>query len=221
VSLAPAMLRLSKAEPSRVLEIADRTERSSARATGVVDALLAFSRASRTVEPDEAAGLQETVHAVLEEIGPLVARLDATVELGPLPDVYVRCNPGLLQIVVANLCGNAVKYLDGQSERRVSISARPEGESCRIAIEDTGPGIPREAREKIFEPFFRVEGTRAPGTGIGLATVRRIVDARGGRVNVDSHEGKGSRFEVWLPLAPTPVAELPGRPGDVAPRIQR
>jgi signal transduction histidine kinase len=53
----------------------------------------------------------------------------------------------------------------------------------------------------IFDPFYRVDGSRVAGTGIGLATVRRIVDARGGRITLDSSKGRGCRFHVWLPLA--------------------
>ena len=70
-----------------------------------------------------------------------------------------------------------------------------------MRIDDTGPGIPEAARERIFEPFFRVPGTKQPGTGIGLATVRRILEAHGGRITVETPEGPGCSFIVWLPLA--------------------
>lgn len=204
VVMSPSVLRHSAADLTQVLEIADRIERCSKRAIAVVDALLAFSRASRGIESGESGAIQSTVKNVLEELGPLAARVEVSVEVEEIPDVHVRCNPGLLHIVLANLAGNAIKYLDGQTERSVRISVRAEDSSCRIEVEDTGPGIPADAREKIFEPFYRVEGTRGPGTGIGLATVRRIVDARGGRITVESEAGKGSRFIVWLPTAPRP-----------------
>jgi signal transduction histidine kinase len=142
------------------------------------------------------------VKDVSEELAPLVAQLDVSVEVRSIPKVRVRCNPGLLHIVLANLCGNAVKYLQGQPERRVRLSALTEGALCRIEVEDTGPGIAQDEQARIFEPFFRVQGTRAQGTGIGLATVKRIVDARGGRIVVDSDGAHGSRFVVWLPLVP-------------------
>jgi len=203
VVIAPSMLRRFVEDPSRVLEVADRTERCSRRAIAIVDALLAFSRASRGVEARESAALPSGVRNVVDELAPLAAKLGVSFEVEEIPELQVRCSPGLLHIVLANLCGNAVKFLEGQAERRVRISAHRDDSWCRIEVEDTGPGIPIEAHEKIFEPFFRVEGTRAPGTGVGLATVRRILDARGGRIAVESAEGRGSRFLVWLSLAPS------------------
>ena len=151
----------------------------------------------------------------MDELAPLAATLGISFEVEEVPDLQVRCSPGLLHIVLANLCGNAVKYLEGQAERRVRISAQRDDSWCRIEVEDTGPGIPIEAQEKIFEPFFRVEGTRAPGTGVGLATVRRILDARGGRIAVESAEGRGSRFLVWLSLAPSADDRPPMREPEV------
>lgn len=201
IATSVAVLRRSRDSPAWILEVVDRTERSSRRAVAIIDALLSFARSARPPEDGEAGALAPAVHGVIEELAPLAAHLDASTEVGALPDVFVRCSPGLLHVVLANLYGNAVKYLEGRSERRVRISATTEGTSCRIDIEDTGPGIPEPLRERIFEPFFRVEGTRASGTGIGLATVRRIVHSRGGHVRVESTEGTGSRFSVWLPMA--------------------
>ena len=96
-----------------------------------------------------------------------------------------------------------------------------ENEHEKRRIDDTGPGIPDAARERIFEPFFRVPGTTQPGTGIGLATVRRILEAHGGRISVDDTEGPGSSFLIWLPLAdaehavslPSPLVRAPSRRG--------
>jgi signal transduction histidine kinase len=202
VVMGPAMIRRFSQDPTHVIEVSDRMDRCSRKAVALVEALLAFSRASRRVEAGESAALPAAMNSVLDEIAPEVARLDVTLEIGEIPDLQVRCSPGLLHILLANLCGNAVKFLEGQPERRVRVSARQEESFCRIDIRDTGPGIPREALQKIFEPFYRVEGNRAPGTGIGLATVRRIVEQRGGRITVESTEGRGSCFEVWLPLVP-------------------
>jgi len=197
------MLRGAAADRDRVLEIANLTESSSRKVIVVTDALLAFSRASRDVQTNECSAVRVAVKDVVEEVSALAAQLEVTIEVGEVADVFVRCDTGLLHIVFANLVGNAVKYLEGKKERRVRISAQRESSLCHIEIADTGPGIPKNVQSKIFEPFFRVEGTRAPGTGIGLATVRRIVDSRGGRITVESEEGQGARFQVWLPLAQT------------------
>lgn len=211
--LAPELLRQAPANPAWVAKIAGQAERSSRKALDLVDALLAFSRAQR-VEQDEAAALRAAVSSVLEELAPVIARLDVTVEVDDLPEVFLRCSPGLLHVVLANVCGNAVKHLEGRSERRVHISARELGATCRIDVMDTGPGIPAAAQQAIFEPFVRVQGTVAAGTGIGLATVRRIVTARGGRVAVESEVDRGACFHVWIPLATAPVL---GTAPDAAP----
>ncbi|NVB77854.1 MAG: HAMP domain-containing histidine kinase [Kofleriaceae bacterium] len=200
IVVAPELLRANPGDTAAVLRTADRTERGAMRAISVMDALLGFSRAAQSVPPDEAGALLPVVNAVTEELGPAIAEHDVRLEVGRIPDVRVHCSEGLLHIVLANLAGNAVKFLEGQERREVRISATIVGSYCRITVEDTGPGIPADAQEKIFEPFFRVSTSRAPGFGIGLATVRRIVDARGGRIEVESQPGHGARFDVWLPL---------------------
>jgi signal transduction histidine kinase len=195
------LLKRAPEDSSRVLETAARAERAVQRAGTVVDALLAFSRAARTADEHEVGPVGQAVEDVVEELAPLIARLGVSVEVEPVPDMEVRCDPGLLHTVLANLVGNAVKYLEGRPVRQVRIAVRREAASCLVEVSDTGPGIPWRAQRRIFEPFFRVEGSSAPGTGIGLATVRRIVEARGGRVSVVSTVGAGSRFECLLPLA--------------------
>lgn len=200
---SPLMLREKAQQPERIRAIADRIERCSDRAIAIVNALLSFSRASQKASPDECAPLERAVKDVREELAPLIGQVDASVEIDSIPNIHVRCSPGLLHVVLANVCGNAVKFLQDERERRVRLSARQEGPLCRIDVEDTGPGIAKEQQKRIFEPFFRVNGTRAQGSGIGLATVKRIVDARGGRITVESEQGRGTRFTLWLPVAPS------------------
>ncbi len=215
--MSPSLLRDTPGDEALVRRVADRIERSSRRALGIVDALLAFARAARSAEVDESGSVRAAMKEVLDELAPRIAQLDTSIEVAELPDLHVRCSPGLLHVVLANLCGNAVKYLEGRPERRVRIAAHAEGEACRIEVEDTGPGIPKHALDKIFEPFYRVADSSVPGIGIGLATVRRILDARGGRVTVESEIGRGARFQVWLPLAAPLAASLTPSPDAGAP----
>jgi signal transduction histidine kinase len=201
IALSPGLLRDAASDPDRVRSLADRTERCSERAARVISALFAFSRASQAVNVDESTVVMDVLRDVLDELAPVATRVQARVSLDETADVAVRCEPGLLHVVLANLVGNALKFLEGQPTRSVVVSVRREGDCARFEIADTGCGIPSALHQKIFEPFFRAGGTHVGGTGLGLATVRRIVEARGGRIAVESEAGRGARFRVWLPVA--------------------
>jgi signal transduction histidine kinase len=143
-------------------------------------------------------------------------------ELDPesLSDIRIRCSAGLLGIVLRNIVGNALKYVAGRSLRVVRVSVKTmDAGFVAIAVSDSGPGIPAEALPRIFEPFYRVPGTTKPGTGIGLATVDRIVRAHGGWVSVRSALGAGSIFELHLPVAtPQPCLAPPRSAAEAVPQ---
>jgi CheY-like chemotaxis protein len=111
--------------------------------------------------------------------------------------------------VLLNLLGNGVKFTE-KGGVRLSLSAVPEGptsSSVTFEVEDTGIGIPPHALEQVFQPFHQVDSTRSRlrgGTGLGLAISQRIVEAMGGRIEVESRIGIGSvfRFRLTLPLSP-------------------
>jgi signal transduction histidine kinase len=128
-----------------------------------------------------------------------------------VPEVEVACAAGALTSVVANLLRNAVKYVvDGSGAPRVTVRARERAGRVRVEVEDNGPGIPGPDRERVFEPFARAT-TQQPGMGLGLAMVKRIVEAYGGAVGVDSTPGRGSCFWFELPCAaPPPTAGTAG-----------
>jgi signal transduction histidine kinase len=196
-----AMIRRGDSNPA-MLRIADRIERSSRRANATLDALRGLSRGARDVRTGEVARLREAIEGALEELALQAAEGKVELEVGEIPDVRVCCDGDLLHIVFANLIGNGIKYLAGRPDRRVRVTAHVERSACCVEVEDTGPGIPPWAQEKIFEPFFRLPGEKVPGEGLGLATVHRIVIARGGRIAVDSDVERGARFRVWLPVVP-------------------
>ncbi len=114
IVMSPHMLRQASEQSERIATIAGRIERCSDRVIAIVNALLSFSRASQKAEANESAPLEVAVKDLREELAPLVAQFDVSVEIGSIPKVHLRCNPGLLHVVLANLCGNAVKYLQGQ-----------------------------------------------------------------------------------------------------------
>jgi signal transduction histidine kinase len=125
----------------------------------------------------------------------------------------VRANPWILADadrlgqVLDNLISNAVKFSPPGSHVRVSLDV--DDARARIAVADDGPGIPRDERDRLFEPFFRARQATAdvvPGSGLGLAVVKAITEAHGGAVGVESEPGRGSVFRTELPLAATDVA---------------
>jgi len=104
-----------------------------------------------------------------------------------------------LHQVLVNLVGNGVKYC--RPGDRVTVLAKAEEEEARICVMDTGPGIPAAAHEYLFQKFFRLPSTEnAEGTGLGLAIARQIVEAHGGRIWVESEEGRGATFCFTIPL---------------------
>jgi signal transduction histidine kinase len=126
---------------------------------------------------------------------------DVAVRVAPdLPEV--RLDAEAVSQALGNLVDNAIKYSGPRKVLRVEASVR-DGHLA-LAVEDEGMGIPREEHERIFEKFYRVgrsdtQGRR--GSGVGLALVRHVADAHGGRVTVESRPEAGSRFTLWLPLA--------------------
>lgn len=197
---ASKLLELSAHEPKVVSDVTGVVERTSRRAGDLLSGLLAFSRAG--APPSFAlVRVDEALKVVLEEQIEEARRVEADIRVDVQPLLSVRCEPALLHIVLLNLLSNAFKFLEGRPLRRVEVSARAVGDRCHVEIRDTGPGIPAAALEHIFEPFFRVPGSSVPGSGIGLATVHRIVVAHGWKLEVNSVVGEGSTFRVLMPVA--------------------
>jgi signal transduction histidine kinase len=112
----------------------------------------------------------------------------------------VPADPLRLHQVLNNLVSNAVKFTE---EGHIRVHARREGQWAVISVEDTGAGIPEEAREIIFEKFRQADGSytrKAQGTGLGLAITRSLVEMHGGTLTLESEVGKGSTFTIHLPL---------------------
>lgn len=129
----------------------------------------------------------------------LRASTDRTLFVTADRDVFVRADAALLERVVDNLIGNALKYTAGA----VTVRVARRGNDAILEVEDRGPGISETEREKIFARFVR--GTTAAGTnglGLGLSLVSEIAKWHGGEASVDSVQGGGSRFRITLPLAP-------------------
>ena len=99
-----------------------------------------------------------------------------------------------------------MKYIGDRPERRVTVRVIERKEAVRVEVADTGPGIPEELREEIFQPYVRGTASDQPGIGLGLATVKRIAETHGGSVGVETALGRGSVFWFELPRpAPGPA----------------
>ncbi|GAA6754562.1 ATP-binding protein [Thermus thalpophilus] len=128
-----------------------------------------------------------------------LAGVEFQVEIPELP--VVEADPERVVQVVGNLLSNAFKFTPPGG--RVRLSAKGEGEALVLEVADTGPGIPKEELPRLFQRYARAKNASArgvAGTGLGLYISRHIVEAHGGRIEVETEEGKGSLFRVILPL---------------------
>jgi two-component system OmpR family sensor kinase len=198
--LTAGRLRRQGGDPAVTAASADKVERIARRAAGLMEALLAFARAGQPPDATAAAPLDGAVHEAIEDLAQLRAIVDAEVNVELEEDLEVHCVPSLLYTVIANLLSNALKFVEGRPRREVRVTARRDGGLCEIAVSDSGPGLSEQTEPRIFEPFYRAPDAKGPGSGIGLATVQRIVQGHGGRLTVRSLPGEGATFVVRLPL---------------------
>jgi len=126
---------------------------------------------------------------------------DRTFELGDVPEGTLRADEDRLAQVVRNLARNAVEHTGPNGLVRVCVTAQPRG-WIEIAVEDDGPGIPPEQRDRVFDRFHRLDSARARGkggAGLGLAIARAIVEAHGGRISAGASPEGGARVAFRLP----------------------
>jgi signal transduction histidine kinase len=197
ITLTASRLRQASSDPA-IIKAADRIARCAHRASAMVEGLLDFSRIGRS-RGDAITDARTAVKTTLDEFAERITAASISLQTD-LGRSEVACGESLFRQVVANLVGNAVQLLVGRETRRLAVRLFPQGDVCELEVEDSGPGIPREALGRIFEPFYRVPGSAVTGTGLGLAIVRRIVDAHDGSVDVTSVVGQGTTFRVTLPI---------------------
>ena len=169
------------------------------RVTRIAQALFDFARAGARADPGEHGDVSAVVAEVVDEYRPLADKSGARLEASAPAPGPVACNEGLLIAALSNLVRNAITHLDGGPDKRVDILAVDAGDRIHIEVRDTGPGLAPGTETRVFEPFVRGAGSEQPGLGLGLATVKRIVETHGGAVGVESHAGAGCRFWMDLP----------------------
>jgi light-regulated signal transduction histidine kinase (bacteriophytochrome) len=172
--------------------------RSADRLSWLIDDLLAFSRAGRTEMRTRRVELDELVQEAREALLPDMVDRHIDREIGPLP--AVDGDPTLLRQVWANLLSNAIKFTAPRPEARIEIGTiPPDAESSHVTVfvRDNGVGFDPQYAHKLFGVFQRLHlEEEFEGTGIGLATVRRIVQRHGGRVWAEGRLDQGATFYI-------------------------
>lgn len=162
----------------------------------------------------------EMAHEAAELIRPIAVsrQIRVTVNDCTAEPVVAHVDRQRLRQILLNLCSNAVKYNRPGGKTWVSCGVSVNG-FVRIAVRDTGYGIPQDKLPLLFTPFERLgaEQTGVEGTGLGLALCKRLAEAMGGALSVDSEVGKGSTFYLDVPQSATEPASVPGSSGDVTP----
>jgi PAS domain S-box-containing protein len=159
--------------------------------------LLEYSRITGLDKRRQPVALADVLNRVKEELSPQIIEAGAIVEAGPLPAVVA--DPLQLQTVLGHLVANAIRFR-GNRKPRIGISATTTAGLVETVVRDNGRGIDPRHHERIFAIFQRLD-PKAPGTGIGLALCKDIIERHGGRIWVQSQPGQGSAFHFTLPAA--------------------
>jgi len=196
-------------EQRAMLEIINR---NTHRLLRLIADLLLLARLEAHTLPLELTevSLPPLIREVTDELTPpaLEAGIDLAVDVADGCTLFA--DRGRIHQVLANIIGNAVKYTPRGGSVMVSATGAHNG--WTITVSDTGVGIPEADLPQLFEAFFRASNSQGPtgGTGLGLATSRRIIDLHGGQISVESDESVGTTVTIWLPASP-PGSEALGR----------
>jgi len=197
------LCRLAAAEAEvsdDVSELLKLAAHSARNMTQLIDALLAYTRAQSGEIEREPTGVTELFDAAQYALNAVVDETGANVTWTGV-DAVVWGPVRLLEQLLINLVGNAVKFARKGHSATVQINATIDGACVRLDVADDGVGVPESKRAAIFEPFVRAAGGAYPGTGLGLAFCKQLVERMGGRIEMRPGEEVGSVFSVWLPVA--------------------
>lgn len=195
------LLRGAANQPEQLHKALKNMYGESVRLNKLVHDLLELAKLDRmpNIEIEEG-----SLDAVVRDMEPQLRvmaggrRLSLQVE----PDVRCRFNADKMKQVILNLFHNAVQHTD-PDKGHIQISLFKYNGGVRLSVRDNGPGISAHHLPRIFERFYRVDASRARkhgGSGLGLSIAKSIIDAHGGTISVESKEGEGSAFHVWLPV---------------------
>jgi len=202
---AETLLSEAKDDPEsrdRFLEI---IARQADRLAALVDDILSLARLERTeasgVPGIEQVAVDTVMEGAVQACAPKAADRQVRITVSCPADLAIEANPALVEQALLNLLDNAVKFSEPGGEIRMGAYSDETGVS--VSVSDAGPGIAADHQARIFERFYRVDRGRSRamgGTGLGLAIVKHIMSLHGGRVELESEPGKGSRFTLWFPV---------------------
>lgn len=165
----------------------------------LINALVAYTQVNKVPIPLKEVNLRELIEDLVKHFEPRLEPENVRVEIaGDFP--AITANRAVLHNALLNLVENALKFRNPAREAYVRFRGAPDTQKVRLWVEDSGIGIAPEHHERIFGVFERLHGREIPGTGIGLAMVRRWIAGMQGSVGVESEIGEGARFWIDLPL---------------------
>lgn len=188
--------------PAETRQYIDRMQAAVERMQTLVEDLLALSRINRGSKTLTTVDLNQTIAEVESNLHAVIKTSGASLDVDRLP-VLKADQTQMLQLF-QNLVENALKFHKPGHPPEVRVYPRPVAEGqCPVVVEDKGIGIDPAHRDRIYEVFERLNNREYEGSGIGLAICRKIVSRHGGRIEIESEKGQGSRFIVYLPCAET------------------
>lgn len=211
IGMAAATLQDSRVDVPLAQRAAQSITRAVGRMNRLISDLLDFSsiqagRLSCSMAPVDAASLvDEAVEGAREEAQ--ARGLELRKVASPL---LIRADRDRLLQALGNVLGNSVK---ATKEGSISVTLTQEGDRAVLVVKDTGPGIPADLRDRIFEPYWRAQNPSYKGTGLGLAIAKSIVEAHGGRMWLESQSEPGAAFLFTVPLASSAEARTSAFPG--------
>jgi signal transduction histidine kinase len=175
----------------------DRINATVGDMAALIGNVLTLSRVGREERSTEVISLDEVADVVIDRLSDAIRAQDVKVTRGALGEVHAHRTE--IEQVLSNLVGNALKYLGTPSTPQIEIGRIERDGAVEFYVRDNGIGIEPAYHAKIFEPFQRLKEVDVEGSGVGLAIVKKIIDAAGGQLRVESAKGTGSTFFFTWP----------------------
>jgi signal transduction histidine kinase len=202
---------LTKADPQRVTGLRDSIRTAVTRAIGITRGISRYTKLDTLYQPEQVI-LKQLVSEIVKAHDPMLAEAGVSVTIEGPDQTGVIANRQQLSAVFANLLINSLHALKGRPEPRMIVTWEPRGSAVEIRFADNGIGIPSDQFGRIFDAFYSTKP--ALGTGLGLATCKKIVEMYGGSISVSSEPGNGATFTMTLNVASQKIAQEPPTQSD-------